>query len=139
MPSRLTENSVFRHPITADHLAEFQEWERGAASEMVARYHLIPAQVAFELRASDVLARDPAVEIHAADGQTVLVRTRTGERVEIGTVDAAALAEVLDAIDGTSSLAQLSARVAGGRVELASLCRTRARERRATGELDRDP
>ena len=141
MPSRLSDNPFFRHPITADHLAEFQEWERGAAQEMIARYHLIPSQVVFELRASDVPVRDPAVAIHSADGQTLLVHARTGERVEIRDVDGRTLAEALDAIDGASSLEQLRARCATSHEDFASLCRallgTAITLPQAVGDLER--
>jgi len=121
--SRLSENPTFRQPISADQLAAFQEWERRAGQEMTARYHLIPSQVVFELRGSDVLARDSAVEIDSAEERTVVVRTRSGERSEIRNLDAADVAGVLGAIDGRSSLDEVIARVGNSRRDVASVCR----------------
>lgn len=121
--SRASDTPIFRQPISAEHLAEFQEWERRAARETIARYHLIPSQAVFELRAPDVLARDPAFEIHPEEGQSVLVHARTGERLEIRQPDARQLAAVLDAIDGATSFGELIARFPDAQREVAALCR----------------
>jgi hypothetical protein len=123
MPCQLRDNPIFLNPIDAGQLAEFQNWERLATQRMIARYHLIPSEIVFDIHTSDILAKDPDFAIHLTNNKSVLVHARTGERIEIHLRDAHRVEELMNAINGTSSFGELLDDFPGSQQEVSSLCR----------------
>jgi hypothetical protein len=118
----LEDNPVFLNLISAGQLADFQNWEHLAAHRMIARYHLIPSQVVFDIRASDVLVRDPDFRLDLTNKGTALTDSRTGERVEIHIPDTGLLEALIDVIKGPHSFGELLAAFPESRQEVSTIC-----------------